>query len=81
MNEIYNIDFTSDDLLNPSPDLAPHYSCPACTAGCTFEAMQMCGLPADRCPIIQGLTDGSIVDRRPTDADPEFPSAFTRRGP
>lgn len=53
------------------------YSCDICTAQCTFEAMQMCPVSADKCPVLHKLTSGEIVDRRSTDADPNFPSEFT----
>lgn len=49
------------------------YSCDACTASCTFEAMQMCQLGPLNCPVILKLQSGEIVDRRPTDSDPTFP--------
>lgn len=51
------------------------YSCDSCSAQCTFEAMQMCQL--DDCPTIALLNAGVIIDRRPTDIDPRFPSEFT----
>lgn len=55
----------------------PVYSCEACTAQCTFEAMQMCQLPNDRCPVLLKLASGEITDKRMTDRDPTFPSEFT----
>ncbi len=57
------------------------YSCDVCTAQCTFEAMQMCQLPNDQCPVLLDLKAGVIVDRRATDRDPNFPSEFTYRNP
>jgi hypothetical protein len=53
------------------------YCCDICTAQCTFEAMQMCQMPAERCPVLLGITLGVVVDRRPTDRDPAFPSEFS----
>lgn len=53
------------------------YSCYECGAACTFEAMNWCVLEAKDCPVIQKLQTGEIVDRRPTDADPTFPSEFS----
>lgn len=53
------------------------YSCVVCTAACTFEAMQMCQMPPEACPVLRDLRSGLVTDRRPTDADPTFPSEFT----
>lgn len=54
-----------------------HYSCEACGAACTFEAMTWCQLPIEQCPVYAKLQTGEIADRRPTDTDPTFPSEFT----
>lgn len=56
------------------------YTCDVCTASCMFEAMQMCA-QRDFCPVIIKLESGEIVDRRPTDNDPEFPSEFSYAEP
>ena len=53
------------------------YSCDACSAQCTFEAMQMCQLSDDTCPVSIKLKSGEIVDRRKDDIDPKFPSWFS----
>mgnify|MGYP001413862470 CR=1 FL=1 len=53
------------------------YSCETCLAACTFEAMMQCPLEKEACPTFQLLAQGKIVDRRPTDFDPEFPSVFS----
>lgn len=53
------------------------YNCDACSAQCTYEAMQMCQLDNHNCPVILLLESGIIVDRRPTDFDPTFPSEFS----
>lgn len=53
------------------------YNCEICSAGCTYEAMVMCDLPAEQCPTLEKLSTGEITDRRPTDLDPSFPSEFT----
>lgn len=52
------------------------YDCPNCGAGCTLEAMQQCNTPGE-CPTIKYLKLKIIVDRRPSDRDPNFPSIFT----
>lgn len=53
------------------------YICPLCTASCTFEAMAWCEQAPNECPVFVGLESGEIVDRRPTDLDPNFPSEFS----
>lgn len=53
------------------------YNCEICTASCTIEAMMMCPVEVDECPVLRLLESGVIVDRRPTDIDPNFPSEFT----
>ena len=34
-------------------------------------------LPPERCPVYLKLQRGEIVDRRPTDFDPTFPTEFS----
>jgi hypothetical protein len=63
------------------PKTMQRYNCDICTAQCTFEAMQMCQMPSEKCPVLLGMTLGIVVDRRPTDADPEFPSEFSYAEP
>lgn len=53
------------------------WSCPLCTAACTFEAMQMCNQPIESCPALKALASGEIKDRRSSDVCPDFPSEFT----
>lgn len=54
------------------------YSCPECTASCTFEAMEFCVKENnEECPVICDLKSGKITDKRPDDLDPNFPSHFT----
>jgi hypothetical protein len=62
-----------DDYIKP----LRWYSCEGCSAQCTFEAMVMCHLSVDKCPVSIKLAHGEIVDRRSTDTDPNFPSEFT----
>jgi hypothetical protein len=39
--------------------------------------MQLCCLSADECPTLKALESGNVVDRRHTDAYPDFPSEFS----